>query len=96
MGNRVVCKGPAVKVPAYFFVDHLDRLPLQTPAEIGGGKTYVWIALDDPHTNALLEDAQFYCDPHGPGAGDPDYRGLRASARGVVKAIEKAMKTRES
>jgi hypothetical protein len=90
VSKRVICDGPIVKVPAYFFADHLDR-GLPTPKELGGGKTYVWIALNDLATSELLDDALFYSDPYGPGAGDPEYRGLRATARGVVKAIKKAM-----
>ena len=81
--------GPTVRVPAYFFVDHLDRLPQATPEDFGGGKKQALIAFYDPRTSALLDDARYYSDPYGPGAGDPDYAGLRASARATVKAIEK-------
>lgn len=89
--KRVTSDGPMVRVPAKFFVDHMER-ELPTPKDLGGGKTYVWIALNDPATDELLDDARYYSDPYGPGAGDRDYAGLRASARATVKAIEKAMK----
>jgi hypothetical protein len=91
MSARIVCDGPAVKVPAYFYMDHMER-ELPTPNALGSGKTYFWIALNDPATPELLDDARYYCDPYGPGAGDRNYSGLRTSARFTVKAIEKAMR----
>ncbi len=81
-----------VRIPWYFCQDHLDRC-LPTPEWHKATKAHVWIDLDDPATPELLDDARFYCDPYGPGADDPEYRGLRASAKATVKAIELGLVT---
>ncbi len=79
-----------VRLPWYFSQDHLDR-SLPTPEWHKVSKRHVWVDLRDPAMGELLDDARFYCDPYGPGAEDREYRGLRASAKATVRAIETAL-----
>jgi hypothetical protein len=76
-----------VRLPAYFYTDHLDRL-LPTPSEVKSTKRNVWISLNDPCTAELLSDAEYYAGPGGP---DNCSKGLIASARATMRAIHAAL-----
>lgn len=82
---------PMVRVPAKFFVDHLERA-LPTPEEVHGDDRVVWLRIDDPALPELLDDARHYAHPCGP---DLCSRGLIASAKATVKAIEASLEARK-
>jgi hypothetical protein len=77
-----------VRVPAAFFDDHESRdcEPYCEPVKRAG--RYVWLSLDDPGLEELLDDARHYADPTW--TLDPCYFGLKRSAVATVKAIEAA------
>ena len=77
-----------IKVPACFFDDH-DSRELPTPREINRTSRTVTVAANDLNLAELLNDAEYYADRDGPTAGDPDYAGLRSSAKATVRAIKK-------
>jgi hypothetical protein len=60
-----------VRLPWGFFQDHQDR-DLPTPEPVRWNKKSVWVSLDDPHLDDLIEDAEYYGDkntaPDGDGA----------------------------
>lgn len=72
-----------VRIPAKFYTDHEER-GLPTPKAHRTTKQAVWIYLNDPDIDELLDDARHY-------ANDVDAcdRGLVASARATVRNIEK-------
>jgi len=72
-----------IRVPAYFYTDHLDRA-LDTPADLGKCRSHAVVSADDPHLAELLDDAEHYAHPSGP---DSCARGLIASAKATVRAI---------
>ena len=72
-----------IRVPSYFYTDHLDRA-LDTPADLGKCKTHAVVSSDDPHLRELLDDAEFYAHPSGP---DACGKGLIMSAKATVRAI---------
>lgn len=77
-----------VRVPAAFFRDHESRdcEPYCEPVKRDG--RYVWLKLDDPGLEELLDDAKHYADPTW--TLDQGYFGLKRSAVATVKAIEAA------
>jgi len=77
-----------IKVPAYFFDDY-DVRELPTPRVITRNSRTVTVAANDLNLAELLNDAEHYANRYGPTAGDPDYAGLRSSARATVRAIKK-------
>jgi hypothetical protein len=83
-----VPKVSTVRVPAAFLDDHESRdcEPYCDPVKRSG--RYVWLRLDDPGLEELLDDARHYADPTW--ALDPCYFGLKRSAVATVKAIEAA------
>ena len=72
-----------IRVPSYFYVDHLER-DLDTPADLGKCKTHAVVSADDPHLGELLDDAEHYAHPSGP---DACGKGLIMSATATVRAI---------
>lgn len=80
-----------IRLPWRFYTDHLER-ELPTPKEHErSNKRHVWVRADDPALPELLSDARYYADPYGPDGGGADaawYRGLKASAKATVNAIE--------
>jgi hypothetical protein len=80
-----------IKVPACFYDDH-DSRELPTPREISRTSRTVTVAVSDPNLAELLNDAEHYADRDGPTAADPEYAGLRKSARATVRAIKKLTK----
>ena len=60
-----------VRLPWAFFQDHQDR-DLPTPEPVRWNKKSVWVSLDDPNLDDLLEDAEYYGNkntaPDGDGA----------------------------
>lgn len=74
----------AIRLPRMFIEDHHDR-GLQTPRIIKVTRRHVWIDPDDPAVPELLSDARYYADSFG---FDPSYRGLCASARATLSALE--------
>lgn len=77
---------PMVRVPWVFFIDHMER-SLPTPEEVKADARSAWVRLDDPALPELLDDARHYAHTSGP---DLCSRGLIASAKATVAAIEKA------
>jgi hypothetical protein len=77
-----------VRVPAAFFDDHESRdcEPYCEPVKRAG--RYVWLRLDDPGLEELLDDARHYADPTW--TLDSCYFGLKRSAVATVNAIEAA------
>lgn len=88
-----------IRLPWRFYTDHLER-GLPTPAEHERSNArHVWVRADDPALPELLDDARYYADPHGPDGGGMDaawYRGLKASAKATVAAIEAVLKQRDA
>lgn len=80
-----------LRLPRLFFEDHGNR-DLPTPEPVRETKKHVFVRREDAAVRDLLEDAQFYCDPYGP---DLAPRGLIASARATVKAIQSATARKE-
>lgn len=72
-----------IRVPARFYVDHLER-GLPTPADHGNADRYAVIYANDPATRELLGDAEYYAHPCGPDAAP---RGIVMSAKATVRAI---------
>ena len=72
-----------IRVPAYFYADHLDRA-LDTPMDLGKCRSHAVVSADDPHLAELLDDAEHYAHPNGP---DACGRGLVMSAKATVRAI---------
>lgn len=50
-----------VRLPWAFFQDHQDR-DLPTPEPVRWNKKSVWVSLDDPNLDELLDDARYYAD----------------------------------
>jgi hypothetical protein len=76
-----------IRVPSYFFTDHLER-NLDTPADLGKCRSHAVVSVDDPHLAELLDDAEHYAHPSGP---DACGKGLIASAKATVRAIRDAI-----
>jgi hypothetical protein len=76
-------QGP-IRLPATFYYDHQDR-DLPTPYPVHTTKRHVYVAADDADLLELLSDARHYASDQG---WDPSLRGLQASARATIKAIE--------
>lgn len=59
-------KVSSVRVPATFYHDHDERgcEPFCEPVKTT--KRFVWLRLDDPGLDELLDDARHYADPDGP------------------------------
>lgn len=70
-----------------FFDDHNDR-DLPTPVIVAELANHYVIRLDDPATQELLRDAEFYASPTGPDEEFP--YALRRSARAVVRELRRA------
>ena len=75
-----------IKVPAYFYDDH-DSRELPTPCVLHRTARAVTVAIDDLNLPELLSDAKYYADPEGD--FEPECRGLIASAKATVRAINK-------
>jgi hypothetical protein len=71
------------RIPKAFMDDHEDR-DLPTPKVIKMTKQHYWIDTEDPATDELLSDAEFYADAMGP---DAQPAGLANAARAVVRAL---------
>ena len=83
-----------VRLPWAFFQDHEDR-ELPTPEPVRWNKKSVWVSLDDPNLDDLIEDAEYYGDkntaPDGDGAQVFHYaakRLLKAYHNQVVEGDE--------
>lgn len=79
-----------IRIPHRFYFDHLER-DLDSPRVIRTTKSHLHIDPADPALDELLDDARFYAGTPGqPGidADTPELRGLVASARATVRAIE--------
>lgn len=74
------------KLPVRFFTDHAER-DLPTPQILRYTATHVWVRADDPALQELKSDAEHYAHRAGPTAGQPEYAGLRTSARATVRAL---------
>jgi hypothetical protein len=73
-----------VRLPWGFFQDHQDR-DLPTPEPVRWNKKSVWVSLDDPNLDELLDDAEYYADPNT----CPDADGARVyhlAAKRLMKA----------
>ena len=77
-----------VRVPAAFFNDHESRDCEPYCEPVKRSSRFVWLKLDDPGLEELLDDARHYADPTW--TLDPGYFGLKRSAVATVKAIEAA------
>lgn len=82
-----------VRIPRYFMTDHEGR-DLPTPEAVKVTRSHFWIDLDDPATEELLADAEFYADPCGP-VLEFEELGLRRSAEATARAIRVAMEERD-
>ena len=74
-----------IRIPKGFYQDHADR-DLPTPEVVRCTSRHLYVRSDDPALPELLNDAEYYSDPHGPWAGI----GLRSSALATVRAIASA------
>jgi hypothetical protein len=79
-----------VRVPAAFFRDHDERDCEPYCEPVKKSSRYVWLRLDDPGLDELLDDARHYADPTW--VMESGYFGLKRSAVATVKAIETARK----
>lgn len=77
-----------LQIPRRFIIDHEAR-ELPTPVYAETSTRNIWIWSDDPALPELIDDAEYYCDPYGPGSGDRDYIGVRNSARSMLKALKR-------
>lgn len=82
-----------IRLPHMFYQDHVDR-GLEAPSAIKWTTNHVFVYDDAPGLTDLLSDADFYADAYGPGAGMPEYFGLKSSARATARAIRKAIRDR--
>ena len=74
-----------IRIPWKFYLDHFER-GLPTPEEVRTTKTHVYINVNDPHINALWDDASHYAHEFGPDLCPS----IKASAKATLAAIEKA------
>lgn len=94
VGNRHERKDKAmvtVKVPKAFVQDHDDRLLMKrglAAAVVKATKAGYTLDLTPEEFAELLDDARFYAD-QGCEVFGWEYRGLIASAKATVKAMEK-------
>lgn len=73
-----------VRLPWAFFQDHQDR-DLPTPEPVRWNKKSVWVSLDDPNLDELLDDARYY-------ACKESRRGWDEGALRYVYAAERLLK----
>ena len=73
-----------VRLPWGFFQDHQDR-DLPTPEPVRWNKKSVWVSLDDPNLDELLDDANYY-------ACKESRRGWDEGALRYVYAAERLLK----
>jgi hypothetical protein len=66
-----------------FFYDHAER-DLPTPVVIRRTKSHVFVAIDDPDLDELINDAEYYANPYGAYGG----AGLKKSAIATIRAYE--------
>jgi hypothetical protein len=78
---------PTVRVPAKFFRDHDERECEPACSPVRHTDRFVWVAMNDPGLDELLDDARHYASPE---SFDDEYIGLRRSAAATVSAIESA------
>jgi len=74
-----------VRLPMRWADDALDR-ELAIGAEVRRTSRHVWLEMSHLEYLEALSDAEYYADPYGP-ATDPEYVGLRASARSAAKTL---------
>lgn len=79
--------GKTVKVPARFFDDHCDRDLGEGCNEISRNSKGVIVEFTDAALAELLNDAKYYATGFS-GEDAVEIRGLIASARATVKAIQ--------
>ena len=72
-----------VRIPRRFLDDHEER-DLDTPEIVKSTKAHYWIRKDDPALPELVNDAEYYIDPLGPGES---CHGLRIAAHALLKAL---------
>jgi hypothetical protein len=73
-----------VRLPWGFFQDHQDR-DLPTPEPVRWNKKSVWVSLDDPNLDELLDDAEYYAAPNTCPDGD-GARVYHLAAKRLMKA----------
>jgi len=61
-----------IRLPRMFYDDHQER-DLPTPEAIRANAKSVWVSLDDPNLDELLDDAEYYAIPYGWGDGAERY-----------------------
>ena len=77
-------KDRLVRLPWAFFQDHQDR-DLPTPDPVRWNQKSVWVSLDDPNLDELLDDARYY-------AHKEMRRGWDSGALRYVYAAERLLK----
>ena len=87
--NAVPCdcedctRSRTIRVPACFYVDHLER-GLATPEDLSKSSRHAVVRLNDPAINSLLGDAEWYADQQW---DECMPRSIVLSARATVRAI---------
>ena len=82
-----------IRIPKVFYDDHSTGRDLPAPPILHVLARHYVIDTDHPDAAELLDDAEFYCDPDGPIAGnnhENGYLGLASSARATVAALKRA------
>ena len=77
-----------IRIPKYFYHDHIDR-DLPAPPVIRKTKRHYWVERSHPDFAELINDAEYYAHPFGPGASDEGgNRSYVTAAKALLRSIK--------